>query len=156
MIKYNENVIYRECRGCFLEEKLEEKKAMPRLRKTNWLPIVLGVMLLITVILIIPISVETQIHVLVSVNQIENVWVETPRTPLISKLFVPSHATGVYTINVTVTETQETFLIQNVPEGEYFVVWVTIGVPSEGIYEIEVRLIKNDIIVHTFETNVSF
>jgi len=133
-----------------------KEETMSRRHKTNWLPIVLAVMLIVTIILVVPIWEETQIHVLLSVDQIDNVWVERPRTPLISRLFHPPYDVGAYTINITVIETNETFLIQNVPQGEYFVVWVAVGIPSEGMYKIEARLIKNNIVVHIFETNISF
>ena len=110
----------------------------------------------VILVLALPIMEQTRIHMEIVQNQISDVWVETPRVSLISTIISPAKGTGINTINVTIPQTNQTFQLKDVPDGEYVIIWVTNGKPAIGTYTIEVKLIQNDIIVHTFDLQVSF
>jgi hypothetical protein len=110
---------------------------------------------IVALILGLPIYQETQIRIKISGDIIQDVSVSTPRVPLISLILKPSHGFGAYTINVSIVQTGEEFSIQNVPSGEYIVVWKS-GIPPAGIYTIKVELFKNALLIDDFTLNISF
>src|SRR5208337_4528439 len=70
-----------------------------RRTQRNWFTIALVVIVVLTLTFIIPFFQETEIHVQIGYTEnIMNVWVDTPRKPLISYLFPPSYPLGAYTL----------------------------------------------------------
>jgi len=127
--------------------------------RTNWFPIALAIMLVATIVVIIPVFKETDIHVQIGYSDnIQSVWVDTPSKPLISHLFPPSYPLGAYTVNVSIAVMGQNvfnFSRVNVPVGEYVFVWQN-GVPTHGLYTITVQLYRLQILKDTYSINVSF
>ena len=111
---------------------------------------------IVVLILALPLLEQTHIHVEIAQNEIRDVWVETPQVSLISTIISPPKKIGINTINVTITKTGQSFQVEDVPDGEYVIVWVANGVPAKGTYIIEVQLIQNDIVINTFDFEVPF
>lgn len=134
----------------------EGKHKVSTLRRYNAIAIALVALSFVVLILAFPLIEQTHIHVEVIQDEISDVWIETQRVSLISTIISPPTKIGINTINVTIPETDQSFQLENVPDGEYVIVWVTNGKPASGTYRIEVKLIQNDIIVDTFDLDVSF
>jgi len=127
-----------------------------RIRRTNTIVLAFIALSIIVLALALPLIEQTQVHVKIAQNKISDVWVETPRVSLISTVISPPRKIGINTINVTILPTNESFQLADIPDGEYIIVWVTNGVPAAGFYTIQVRLIQNNVIIDTFNLNVSF
>lgn len=119
----------------------EEKRMLSTLRK-NWLLILLLSMLVGALLIASPFFEETQISIEISGDVIGDVSVNTKRVSTISKIVKRELAHGAYTINITIVEIGKNFTIENVPSGEYTIVWQS-GVPSSGRYTIKVELIRD-------------
>lgn len=126
------------------------------LRPSVLIAITLAIFLTSVVALALPIIEQTHIHVEIGENKISDVWVETPLVSLISTLIHPARRIGINTINITISKTGESFQLKDVPSGEYTVVWVNRGIPELGHYTIKVKLIQDNIVMDTFELEVSF
>jgi len=144
-----------------ISENLGSNKVLRYRRRiqANWFPIALAAMFIVTIVLIIPVFTETEIHIQIGyTDNITNVWVDTPSKPLSSYLFPPSYPLGTYVVNVTISVTNQeiaNFSRINVPIGEYIIVWQT-GVPSHGFYNITVQLFKLQEQKAVYTINVSF
>jgi hypothetical protein len=140
-------------------EKNEGSTELSRRQKarTNWMPIILIAMLVVTIFLIIPFVRETDIHVQIgSADNIVTVWVDTPYKPLISHLFPLSYPLSAYTIIVTIIGPVNANLVQtHVPIGEIVLLWQN-GVPTTGNYTVEVTLFSLQGLKDTYYLNVSF
>lgn len=143
---------------CDLQEnhELEGKVKMPITTRLNFIVLPFIALSIVVLTLSLPLMEQTHIHVEIAQNKISDVWVETPRVSLISTIISPSKKIGINTINVTIPKTGESFQLKDIPDGEYVIVWVNNGVPAKGDYMIEVRLIQNDVIIDTFDLEVSF
>lgn len=142
--------------------ELEDRKGsrqLSRYRRTrsNWLPLLLIAIFVVTIIMIVPVFPVTQIHIQIDTDYIQNVWVETSNRNLISPFFSPSNPLGAYTINVSIVSTvgiSKNFSIQNVPIGEYTIVWQS-GTPANGSYTIKVDLYRI-VFKNSFSIHVSY
>jgi len=154
-----ENVICKSDIEIILEDQGSSKVSRRKKARTNWMPIILIAMLIVTIILIVPFITETDIHIQIGyADNIMSVWVDTPSKPLISYLFSPSYPLGAYTLNVTITIAgQNVFNVSkvNVPIGEYVLVWQN-GVPTHGFYTITVQLYSLQVLRDTYIATVSF
>lgn len=159
-----ESIMWSMLVRCVMEREsgstvLSRSRRTYRRTQANWFPIALGIILLITIILIIPVFTETEIHIQIGyADNIMNVWVDTPSKPLISYLFPPSYPLGAYVVNVTVSIANleiANFSRINVPIGEYVIIWQT-GVPSHGFYNVTVQLFKLQEQKAIYTINVSF
>ncbi|MGB8779602.1 MAG: hypothetical protein WCD81_03015 [Candidatus Bathyarchaeia archaeon] len=141
--------------------ELEDKKGSRQLSvfRSNWLPILLAIMVTLTIFFIIPIFKETDIHIQIGYSDdIQNVWVDTPSKSLISPLFGPSYSLGAYVLNISITLVSQSianFSRINVPIGEYVIVWQS-NVPDHGLYTIKVELYKLQVLKSTYSINISF
>ena len=136
--------------------KPEGKEKVVTLKTYNFIALAFIALSVVVLMLAFPFIEQTHIHVEVAEGEIVDVWVETPRVPLISTIISPPKKIGVNTINVTIPQTGQSFQVETVPDGEYVIVWVTNGKPASGTYTIKVILLQNDIIVNTFDLNLSF
>jgi hypothetical protein len=155
-----ENVICSDFPTCAIETgKGSLELSRYRRARRNWFPIALAIIIVLTIVLIIPIFQETDIHIQIGyADNIMNVWVDTPRKPLISDLFPLSYSLGAYVVNVSISVASQeiaNFSRINVPIGEYIIVWRT-GVPARGYYTITVQLYKLEILKDTYTISVSF
>jgi hypothetical protein len=130
---------------------LSRKQSLP-----NWFLPLLVSMLIIALILSLPLIVQTRIHISTSGDSITHVSVNTPSVSLISTIINPPYGVGVYTINVTITETSETFKIENVSSGDFTILWKSIGTPSHGFYTVRVELLRQNTITDTFTLPITF
>ena len=113
-------------------------------------------MLAVTIILILPVVHETDVHVQIgSAGNIVTVWVETPYKPVTSYLFPQSYPLGAYTIYVAITGPENATLVKvHVPIGEIVLLWQT-GVPTTGNYTVTVQLFGG-VTPNTYSLTVSF
>ena len=110
-------------------------------------------------ILVFPTIQQTRVHVVTERDQITNVWVDTPKVNLISKWFPITIGIGAYTIEVNVKKAGNlvwSAKMENVPSGEYVLVWIDGGTPSQGSYNIEVKLSREIGLVDTYSYAISF
>lgn len=123
-------------------------------------PYVVAIILIgILISVSLPIMPQTRIRVTTDRDIIKNVSVDTPRVPLIAKLFPLSRGTGAYTIKVEVTK--NTFMVfnetlQDVPSGDFILIWIHSGTPESGTYHIVVHLLRGNIEVDTYSLDVEF
>lgn len=143
---------------CYLIEtdKTEGKTKVSTTTRRNFIVLAFIAFSIVVLILALPLLEQTHIHVEIAQNEIRDVWVETPQVSLISTIISPPKKIGINTINVTITKTGQSFQVEDVPDGEYVIVWVANGVPAKGTYIIEVQLIQNDIVINTFDFEVPF
>jgi hypothetical protein len=137
-------------------DETEGKEKVVTLKTYNIIVLAFTALTVVVLILAFPLIEQTHIHVEVAQGEIIDVWVETPQVSLISTIISPPTEIGANTINVTIPQTEQSFQVENVPDGEYVMVWVTNGKPASGAYTIKVNLLQNDIIVNTFDLNLSF
>lgn len=130
---------------------VSRKQSLP-----SWFLPLLVAMFITALILSSPLIVQTWIYVSTSGDSITDVFVNTPRVSLISAIIKPSYGVGVYTINVTINETGETFKIENVSSGDFTIVWKNIGLPSHGSYTVRVQLLRANTITDTFTLPITF
>jgi hypothetical protein len=130
---------------------VSRKQSLP-----SWFLPLLVAMFITALILSSPFIVQTWIYVSTSGDSITDVFVNTPRVSLISAIINPSYGVGVYTINVTINETGETFKIENVSSGDFTIVWKNIGIPSHGNYTVRVQLLRANTIADTFTLPTTF
>ena len=110
-------------------------------------------------VLAFPFIQQTQVHVVTERDKITNVWIDTPKVNLISKLFPLSPKIGAYTIEVNIKEAGITVWsakMENVPSGEYMIVWIDGGTPTQGTYTIEVKLSREIGLVDTYSYLIAF
>ena len=143
---------------CYLIEtdKTEGKTKVSTTTRRNFIVLAFIAFSIVVLILALPLLEQTHIHVEIAQNEIRDVWVETPQVSLISTIISPPKKIGINTINVTIPKTGQSFQVEDVPDGEYVIVWVANGVPAKGTYIIEVQLIQNDIVINTFDFEVPF
>lgn len=130
-------------------------------------PAIMAVVILMPLVMIvtlfsIPLIQQTQIHVVIDENVIADAWIETPTVSAISTLFKPSKKVGIYSIDIKIEETNETFMLENVPANEYVIIWrealswTNDGIPPSGTYTIKIDLKKQGLIVHQYTLPVTF
>lgn len=111
---------------------------------------------IVVLILSLPLISQTHIQIEVRQNSIADVYVTSPTVSLVSTVISPPEEKGANTVIITVQQTGEEFSINNIPDGEYTIVWVSNGLPQSGTYTITVELIQNNITLDTFVLTVSF
>lgn len=121
----------------------------------KWFLPLLLTMLVFAAFISLPLFQETRINIEISGNIITNASVDTPRVPLISFLIHPSYGVGIYTINVTIVQTNENFTVQNIPSGQYTIIWQN-GIPTHGLYTIDIRLFIGNTLENEYPLDITF
>lgn len=161
MYVFEENVICSRPSTCTVTEN-NGSIQLPRHRQSRqsiWFPLALAIIIMTTIVLIMPVWQETDIHIQIGyADNIMDVWVNTPSKPLISRLLPPSYSLGTYTLNVTIALSGQNILNfsrVNVPVTEYVIVWQN-TIPAKGVYTITVELYKLQSLKDTFTVTISF
>jgi hypothetical protein len=137
---------------------LEGKEKMPRRARSP--AKIVGIFLIsvvaVLVILSIPFVQQTQIHIIVDSKSIVHAWVDTPKVSLLSTVITPIPEVGSYSILINVTETNENFTFRNVQPNKYVAIWRSNGIPTPGIYNIEIKLLNQTFLIDTYAIQATF